>query len=92
MENIKFEDLPMAMENTIERLSTIEEQLNQLMDNFQPKEPVELMTRKEVAEYFKIDTSTLWNWTKKKRLISYGIGARVYYKRTEIEDALVKMI
>ena len=92
MEKIRFEDLPTAMEKTLERLAEIETQLNHLKEYFQPKEPVELMTRKEVAEHFKIDISTLHNWTKKGKLISYGLGARVYYKRSEIQQALVRMI
>jgi len=92
MEKIRFEDLPMAMENSLERLSKIEKQLYHLKEYFQPKEPVELMTRKEVAEHFKIDISTLHNWTKKGKLIRYGLGSRIYYKRSEIQKALIKMI
>jgi excisionase family DNA binding protein len=91
MKNLKFEDLPRAIELTIEKLTIIEQQLTDLKQNFQPKEPVELMTRNEVAEYLKVDLSTLWNWTNKGKLIAYGIGARVYYKLSEIDDALIKL-
>jgi excisionase family DNA binding protein len=48
------------------------------------------MTRNEVAEYLKVDLSTLWNWTNKGKLTAYGIGARVYYKRNEIEQCIIK--
>lgn len=91
MKDLKFEDLPKAIEITLNKISGIEEQLEILKLNFQPKEPLELMTRNEVAEFFKIDLSTLWNWTKKGKLIAYGFGARVYYKRTEIENALIRL-
>lgn len=91
MENLKFEDLPKAMELTLEKLNLIKKQLNDIKQNLQPKEPVELMTRNEVADYFKVDLSTLWNWTNKGKLIAYGIGARVYYKRTEISQSLIKL-
>ena len=91
MKNLKFEDLPKAMELTLEKLTILEQQLNDLKQNFQPKEPVELMTRNEVADYLKVDLSTLWNWTNKGKLIAYGIGARVYYKRTEINQSLIKL-
>ncbi len=49
----------------------------------------ELLTREETAQLLKIDISTLWHWTKKGKIISYGIGNRVYFKRGEIMKALV---
>jgi hypothetical protein len=44
MENLKFEDLPKAMELVIEKLTNIELQLNNLKHNFKPKEPIELIS------------------------------------------------
>lgn len=63
MKNLKFEDLPNAIEVALEKLNIIEQQLLDLKTRFQPKEPEELMTRKEALDYFKIDSSTLWHWT-----------------------------
>ncbi|GAA4803323.1 helix-turn-helix domain-containing protein [Litoribaculum gwangyangense] len=91
MKNLKFEDLPKAMELTLEKLMFIEQQLYELKQNYQPKEHVELMTRNEVADYLKINMTTLWNWTNKGKLIAYSIGSRVYYKRSEIVNCLVKI-
>ncbi len=85
MESLKFEDLPKAMELVLNKLSQIEEELKNIRENLQPKEPVELLTREETAEYLKISLTTLWQWSKKGILPSYGIGNRVYYKRSEIE-------
>lgn len=59
-----------------------------LKNEFQPKTPEDLLTRKETKELLKIDLSTLWSWTKKGKLKSYGIGHRIYYKRSEIEQNL----
>ncbi len=92
MKNLTFEDLPKAMELALEKLSILENHLENLKLNFEPKEPVELMTRNEVAEYYKINVTTLWNWTNKGILTAYGIGARVYYKRSEIEQSIVKLL
>ncbi|PKQ46078.1 helix-turn-helix domain-containing protein [Confluentibacter flavum] len=89
MKNLKLEDLPKAMEIALEKLSIIEQQLNDLKHNFQPKEPIELITRNEAAEYLKINSTTLWSWTNKGKLKAYGIGARRYYKRSEIEKCMV---
>lgn len=51
----------------------------------------DLLTREETAELLKINLSTLHNWTRQRKLISYGVGGRVYYKRNEIEKALIKL-
>lgn len=91
MKHLRFEDLPNAMETVLDKLTRIEEELENIKKNFQPKEPIELMTRQEVADYFQIDISTVYNWTKKGTLISYGIGYRVYYKRSEIESSLIRI-
>ncbi|WP_370477234.1 helix-turn-helix domain-containing protein [Tamlana flava] len=72
-------------------LKGISSQLEDLKLNFQPKEPTEYLTRNEVAELLKIDLSSVHNWTKKGILTSYQIGGRVYYKRQELEDAIVKL-
>ena len=89
MEHLKFEDLPAAMALVLKKLASLEAELKEIKENFQPKEPVELLTRKEAAEFLKVYLSTLWNWSKKGLLSSYGIGNRVYYKLSEIMDALI---
>ena len=38
-----------------------------------------------------IDLSSVHNWTKKGTLTAYQIGGRVYYKRVEIETAIVQL-
>ena len=91
MNHLRFEDLPKAMETVLGKITLMQEELENIKNNFQPKEPVELMTRQEVADYFKIDISTVYNWTNKGKLIPYGIGSRVYYKRSEIEARLIRI-
>ena len=66
----------------------VKEEIASLKKSFQPKEPEDLLTRKEAKELLKIDLSTLWAWTKRGKLKSYGIGNRIYYKRSEIEQNL----
>ena len=56
--------------------------------DFQPKEPTEYLTRKEVVKMLNINMSTLHHWTKQGKLKAYGIGARIYYKRHEVDKAL----
>ena len=84
MKNLRFEDLPKAMESVLEKLSQIEIELQNMKTNYQPKEPVELMTRQEVADFFQISLVTVHDWTKKGILSGYRIGHRIRYKRSDI--------
>lgn len=84
------------IQTTPEQLQTaivegVKSQLEDLKKNFQPKEPTEYLTRQEVAQMLKVDISTVHNWTTKGTLKPYGIGRRVYYKRTEVENSLVEL-
>ncbi len=91
MNDLRFEDLPKAMQTVLDKLSQIEEELKDIKENFQPKESVELLTREETAKFLKVSLTTLWQWSKKGILPNYGIGNRVYYKRSEIESNLLRL-
>lgn len=69
----------------------VKRQLDELKQSFQPKTPEELLTRSEAAELLKINLSTLYHWTKKGKLKSYGLSGKVYYKRSEVESALIQL-
>lgn len=49
---------------------------------------VELLTRKEVGNIFKISLVTVDKWAAIALLKSYRIGTRVFFKRHEIDAAL----
>ena len=66
-------------------------QLDDLKKHLQPKEPTKYLTRNEVAKMLSVDLSTVHNYTKRKILQSYQIGSRVYYKRDEVENSIVKL-
>ncbi|WP_339888926.1 helix-turn-helix domain-containing protein [uncultured Flavobacterium sp.] len=89
------------MENSILLQSLTVEQLQQLVSTsvrtgiqelqkeLQSKDnSEELMTREETCLFLKIDSSTLWAWTNKGKVKAYGIGARRYYKRSELLQCL----
>ncbi len=46
------------------------------------------ITRDEVCNLLSINKTTLWKHTKSKKLKSYGIGNRVYYKKDEVLQAV----
>lgn len=86
---ISFDKLPQAIAKVYDEVFLIRNQLAELKQNFQPVIPPEWLTRQEVAALLKVDLSTLWNWHQKGKLIPFGIGNRVLYKRSDIEQALI---
>ena len=69
----------------------VQQVVNQIREEFQPKMPTEYLTRKQVAKMLDINLTTLNNWTNRGALTSYGIQGRVYYKRDEVEKAIIKL-
>nr|WP_315232369.1 helix-turn-helix domain-containing protein [uncultured Flavobacterium sp.] len=67
----------------------IKEEFIDFKKNLEIKESEVLLTRSETCELLKIDSSTLWSWTKKGKITCYGIATRRYYKRDEILNCLV---
>ena len=63
-------------------------QLEEFLKHYKPKQPNEYLTRQEVAAMFNVDLSTIHNWCKSKKLNPLGIGSRVYFLRSEIEQSL----
>lgn len=45
----------------------------------------EFLSRKEVLNILKIDSSTLWNWEKTSYIKSFPFGGRKRYKRADVE-------
>ncbi len=77
---------PEQLQETI--LSGVKTELDKISKDFQPKQPTEFLTRNEVKEMLDVDLSTIHNWTKRGKLKAYGLGNRVYYKRSEVEQAI----
>jgi len=66
----------------------VKNQLEDFLKHFKPKQPNEYLTRQEVAQMFNVDLSTIHNWCKSKKLKPLGLGARVYFLRSDIEQSL----
>jgi predicted DNA-binding transcriptional regulator AlpA len=82
MNPTEFKSLFKGLENSIK--SYIDNRLTST-------NPDRLLTREETADYLKIDLSTLWKWSKTGKLPSYGINGRVYYRSSDIEEALIPL-
>ena len=64
------------------------ELLEELKKSLQFQQTEMYYTRKEVAELFKVDISTIHNWTKSGKLKPYGLGNRVYFLHSDISKSL----
>lgn len=62
--------------------------LEDFLKNFKPKLPNEYLSRQDVALMFSCDLSTIHNWCKSGKLNPLGIGSRVYFLRSDIENSL----
>ena len=90
MEHIQFiQTTPQELQQQI--TDGVKTQLDDFLKEFKPKQPNEYLTRKEVAKLFNVDISTVHNWCKSKRLRPLGIGARVYFLRSDIEQSLTPL-
>lgn len=77
---------PQELQNQINEGVKI--QLQEFLKLYQPTQPKEYLTRRNVADMFNVDISTVHNWCKSKRLNPLGIGSRVYFLRSEVEASL----
>lgn len=50
-----------------------------------------LLSRQETAEYLKVSLTTLNNWRKSGTLTPVGIGKRVLYRMSDIQECLVEL-
>jgi excisionase family DNA binding protein len=67
----------------------IQEELLEVRKQLEENDSEVLLTRQETCEFLKISITTLWQWTKKGKIESYGIGNRVYYKKEDLLKSLV---
>lgn len=53
--------------------------------------PDEILTTQQVADLFKVDRSTIYQWKQAGKLIPHGMGRKVYYLRSEVFEAVTQM-
>ena len=90
MEKIQFIQIT-PNELKAEIVIDVKAQLEEFLNIYKPVQPKEYLTRKEVAEMFSVDLSTIHNWCKSGKLNPLGIGSRVYFLREEVENSLIEI-
>jgi len=81
------------MDNLSSIKDAINEQVRILFNELKNelKLTTELLTPKDVARFLKCDIKTISNWRRSGRLIAYGKGSRVYFKKHEVEQSLIRL-
>lgn len=69
----------------------VKSQLEEFITNFNTHNPDELLTREQTCKMLQIDSSTLWHWTNKGKVLAFGIGNRRYYKKAQILESLIPL-
>lgn len=87
METIQFLGTsPTALANLIDEKIKI--QLDELKQNFQPKEPDDFMSRKETATLLKISLVCLHDWMNKGILKPKKMGNKTYFSRKQVIETM----
>mgnify|MGYP003491221405 CR=1 FL=1 len=71
---------------------TIRKEISSCLADFQPKQPdTDFITRKEAAVILGVSLPTLAKWTLNGIIPAYRISSRIRYKKSEVEESLLKI-
>jgi excisionase family DNA binding protein len=76
------------MSNPFEELA---KSLERIEAKIQTNVPETLLSRVETADLLGVTLNTLKKFTRDGTIPAYGIGSRVFYKRTEVLNSLTKI-
>ena len=69
--------------------SSVKNGITEFQKELQTKDTSEeLLSREQTCKFLHIDSSTLWAWSKNGKINCYGIGARRYFRKSEIMQSL----
>ena len=89
MEKVQFIQVtPQQLQQITNGIKT---HLDEFLKTFTPKQANDYLSRKEVAQMFDVDISTISNWCKSGKLKPLGLGSRVYFLRADIETSLTPL-
>jgi hypothetical protein len=69
----------------------VKSHLDDFLKHFTPQQPNEYLTRRQLADMFDVDISTISNWQRTGKLNPLGISGRVYFLRSEVEASLIPL-
>jgi len=72
-------------------LQGVEKKLNEFEKKFQPKEPTQWLTKKEVAAILSVSLVTIDSWGKKGVLSPFRVGNMIRFDRKQVEQSLTQI-
>lgn len=81
---------PEYFEGLLLKLDKYENSINELKTKFEPKSVNDYVSAAAAGTRLDCDRLTISNWSDKGLFPKYHIGARTYYKWSEIEAAMQK--
>lgn len=78
-------------EKVLRDIDYIKSELAEFKKNFTPKNELEYLTRIEVAKILRCNLSTVHNLTVKKILVKYSCGGKVFYRKDQVLQSIVKL-
>ena len=93
MSNVQFFQIQTTPEQLADLINDkVKIQLEILKKELTNKEAEDdLLTREQACKLLQINSSTLWHWQKKGKVIAYGYGNRRYFKRSELLQGLTQI-
>ena len=79
--SLEIEDLENLIRNCIRE---------ELKDMTKDNENANLLKANEVCEYLRISKVTLYKWLKQGKISGYHLGTRLFFKKTDVDNALIK--
>jgi|AntRauTorckE5430_2_1112549.scaffolds.fasta_scaffold270075_1 hypothetical protein len=75
-----------------EDILSLKSELAEIKLNLQkPTENTKYLGRKEVAKLLNVNISSIHNYTVKGILTAFQLGGKIYYKKAEIEAAMIEL-
>ncbi len=86
-DKISFDNIPNIMRELCATVQKLSDEIEKFKMLLQPKAE-EYMTTEKVAEMLSCNRTTIHNWTLKGKLKKHYLGNKVYFKLSEIEQAM----
>lgn len=73
-----------------DKLLDLEKRLDKLPEMLEAMQAEDLLSRQQAMQFLDVSSATLDRWSKQGLINRYGIGGRVYFKKSEIINSLIK--
>lgn len=73
-----------------DKLLDLEKRLDKLPEMLEAMQAEDLLSRQQAMQFLDVGSATLDRWSKQGLINRYGIGGRVYFKKSEIINSLIK--